>query len=281
MINLRKFENSRKFGYLFFIQYNGKKIDSFDENSGKRSVKGDFIKGMTEMGISWAKGVQQASRTDSEVSAQENILYFSSNFSGDMNGIIQEFNKKNRYLQIISVKKTYPDIVIPDYVEYRVYKYEIPEKYKITSINDIEKRCKELSGTYDVSRFSDEKGDKLKEKVRSVEVKLEDGALIFKGNSFMPKQVRNMSGYILSGEIKLLPGHYLSLIKNGLNSELVSSFLERDEEKIDGVEVVEKNNEIYLFYVKKEKRGEFIGKNGSNIKKIRKQYGKVVVRDFY
>lgn len=280
MVNLRAFENSSKFGYLFFIEYNGTKFESFDENSGKRSVKGDFIKTMNELGITWAKGVQQASRTDSEVSASENILYFSSNYRGDISKIVIEFNKLNRFLKIKKVEKTFPDLVIPDYVEAREYHYEIPEKYKISDMRLINERCSELSGTYDVSGFKDKKGLELKEHVREVNVTAEENRLVFKGNSFMPKQVRYMSGYILSGEKKLLAGKYLTLKKNIMKPEFSELIFKNSSDKVESVEKIEKAGDIYIFYVLKEKRGELIGKNGSNIKKLRKEYGKVVVKDF-
>ena len=68
-INLRVLEKSDKFGYLFFIAYNGIKFDAFDEIKNKHTVKGDFSKILLELGFSWAKGVQQAGRTDAKVSA--------------------------------------------------------------------------------------------------------------------------------------------------------------------------------------------------------------------
>ncbi len=280
MVNLRAFENSSKFGYLFFIEYNGTKFDSFDENSGKRSVKGDFINTMRELGVSWAKGVQQASRTDSEVSANENILYFSSSYTGDISQITEKFNKLNRFVKINRTEKTFPDLIIPDYVEAREYHYEIPEKYREIGMEIIKARCSELSGTYDVSGFTDKKGIELKEHIREVNIRAEGNKLIFTGNSFMPKQVRYMSGYILSGEKKLLAGKYLTLEKNIMKPEFGKMIFESCSDKVEGVEKIEKAGELYIFYVLKEKRGEVIGKNGSNIKKLRKIYGKVVVKDF-
>jgi len=60
-------------------------------------------------------------------------------------------------------------------------------------------------------------------------------------------------------------------------SELI---FKNNSDKIESVEKIEKAGDIYIFYVLKEKRGELIGKNGSNIKRLRKEYGKVVVKDF-
>ncbi|WP_462355196.1 KH domain-containing protein [Fusobacterium ulcerans] len=36
---------------------------------------------------------------------------------------------------------------------------------------------------------------------------------------------------------------------------------------------------MYIFYVPQGKRGEFIGKNGKNIKEMKKKYGDIVVRE--
>lgn len=41
---IRNFENTEYFGYMFFIEYDGEKFDSFDENPGKKSVKSEFRK---------------------------------------------------------------------------------------------------------------------------------------------------------------------------------------------------------------------------------------------
>jgi transcription antitermination factor NusA-like protein len=47
----------------------------------------------------------------------------------------------------------------------------------------------------------------------------------------------------------------------------------------EGIEYAEKIDDIIVLYAKEDKRGEVIGKNGVNIKKLRKEFGKVVVRD--
>ena len=36
---------------------------------------------------------------------------------------------------------------------------------------------------------------------------------------------------------------------------------------------------LYVFYVSQGKRGEFIGKNGKNIKEMKRKYGDIVVRE--
>jgi tRNA pseudouridine38-40 synthase len=278
-MNKRAFESSKKYGYLFYIKYNGKDFQSFDENSGKVSVKSEFIRVMNEIGITWAKGVQQASRTDAGVSADENILYISTLFNGDKDKKAEEFNKKSKFLKIVKVEKTFPDLVIPDLVEKRVYHYEYPLNKLKKSVEEIEKKACELSGTYDVSEFTDAKGALLKEKVRSVNITFERKKLIFEGSSFMPKQVRIMSGVILEGEKKIMASKYLTLHKNIMKSEFDSIIFQKSELKVEGVEYIEKAGEILLFYVKSENRGEIIGTNGKNIKKLRKEYGELIIRD--
>ncbi len=99
-MDYRSFEKSKKSGYLFYIEYNGKNFDSFDEMKGKKTVKGEFVRVMYEIGFTWAKGVQQAGRTDAKVSARENILYVSSNFNGNKEKVIGDFNKLSKGLKI-------------------------------------------------------------------------------------------------------------------------------------------------------------------------------------
>ena len=41
---------------------------------------------------------------------------------------------------------------------------------------------------------------------------------------------------------------------------------------------VEKIKDVYIFYVAKNKKGEVIGKNASNIKSLRKKYGQIVIK---
>ena len=99
----------------------------------------------------------------------------------------------------------------------------------------------EVSGTYDVSRFTDKKGMELKEHERKVEVTFQKGVLRFIGDSFMPKQVRNMAGYILTGEVETFPGKYLTLEKVYLKEELATKMIVAcDNLEILGVEKIEK-----------------------------------------
>lgn len=48
---------------------------------------------------------------------------------------------------------------------------------------------------------------------RNIEVKFVDGIIYFKGDSFLPQQVRIMSGYILKNIKKSLDAKYLVLDK--------------------------------------------------------------------
>jgi predicted RNA-binding protein YlqC (UPF0109 family) len=122
----------------------------------------------------------------------------------------------------------------------------------------------------------------LQEHVREVEVKFTEEGLRFSGNSFMPKQVRIMAGYILTGEKIPLPGEYLTLEKIQLTSEMEELIIEEiegiEEEGVLRVEKIGKGI-TYIFYISKGRKGEFIGKNGKNIKKLRKKYGEIIVRE--
>lgn len=279
--NLRRLEKSKKFGYLFYISYRGGSFDAFDEVKNKKSVKSRFREIMNSIGFTWAKGIQQAGRTDAKVSAGENILYVSSGYPGDMDELVRKFNEiSKKELRIKKVKKTVADLVIPEWVEAREYCYRYPPAKIKNTEGDIERLCAELSGTYDVSGFTDFKGQQLKEKVRSVEVSFRENGLWFYGNSFMPKQVRIMSGYILTGEKTPLPGKYLNLEKIYLKKDMEDLFIEKVENiREENLLYAEKMGGLYIFYVNTSKKGEFIGTRGKNIKKLRKKYGNIVVRE--
>lgn len=282
-MDIRTIEKNDKWGYMFYIKYDGTKFHSFDEMSGKRSVKGRFKEIMNELGFTWAKGIQQGGRTDAKVSATENILYVSSKFDGDRKELQERFNSlSDDSLKITMIKKTIPNLVFPEMIARREYIYEYPKKRVKNSLEEIEKLCKELSGKYDVSEFTDKKGLELKEHIREVEINFQNGKLFFSGNSFMPKQVRIMSGYILTGKKEALEGKYLTLSKIVLSEDLRASIFEQiDDIKVGGVERVEANPErtLYIFYTSKDKKGELIGKNGKNIKALKKIYGDIVVKE--
>lgn len=282
-MNIRGLEKTEKWGYIFTVFYNGEKFHSFDEFGDKRSVKGEFRKVMNRLGFTWAKGIQQGGRTDAKVSAERNMLYVSSNFQGNLEEIVKKFNEEMKEsIFIRKVEKTFPNLSFPEFVEKREYIYRYPKKRIKRGIEEIEKTLKEISGTYDVSRFTDKKGLELKEHTRTVNVTYEKGVLRFVGDSFMPKQVRNMAGYILSGEIETYPGKYLILDRVYLRKELEDKIIEEVEDlKISGVEKIErtKDKTLYIFYVNKENKGKFIGKNATEIKKYRKEYGNILVRE--
>lgn len=281
-MDIRVLEKSKKMGYIFDISYKGTEFDAFDEMESKVTVKGYFRDVMNSLGFTWAKGIQQGGRTDAKVSGN-NCLYVSSNFTGNVQKIICDFNSKAEgKLKITRVRKTFPNLIFPDYVEQRKYIYRYPQKKITKSQDEIINICKELTGTYDVSIFTDTKGEKLKEHIRTVEVSFENGELIFIGNSFMPKQVRIMSGYILTGEKTALLGKYLTLEKIYLKDEILNNiFVKESDVKIENVEIIERTEDknFYIFYVTKDKKGEVIGKNGKNIKKLRKEYGTIIVRE--
>lgn len=282
-MDIRTIEKSKKWGYMFYISYNGQKFQSFDEIDGKKSIKGKFKEIMKTIGFTWAKGIQQAGRTDAKVSANENILYVSSNFNGDINKVQEEFNKSSDVdLRVTMIKKTFPNIIFPDMIEKREYIYSYPEKFIKNTETEIKKICEKLSGIYDVSEFTDKKGLELKEHIREVKITYTKGKLIFIGNSFMPKQVRIMSGYILTGKKEPLMGKYLTLekiyLKNEMKNIIFQEILDKSEENVIKIEKTV-DESLYIFYVSQGKRGEFIGKNGKNIKEMKKKYGDIVVRE--
>ena len=281
-MDIRTIEKSKKTGYMFYITYDGTKFQAFDEMKDKTTVKGTFRSIMEELGFSWAKGIQQAGRTDAKVSANENLLYVSSNFMGNIEKTKDKFNENSANMKITMVKKTFPNLAFPELIAGREYIYRYPQKKIKRTEEEIVKICEDLSGKYDVSEFTDKKGLELKEHVREVEISYKNGKLFFAGDSFMPKQVRIMSGYILTGEKVPLEGKYLTLNKIKLSTELQNMIFEDvDSVDIQGVERVEKTSDgaLYIFYVEKSKKGEVIGKNGKNIKALKKIYGNIVVRE--
>lgn len=281
-MDIRAIEKSKKLGYMFYITYDGTKFNAFDELDGKITVKGTFKDIINKLGFTWAKGIQQAGRTDAKVSANENILYVSSNYFGDLHKLMDEFNKNSDILKITMIKKTFPNLVFPDMIARREYIYKYPQKKIKRKEDEIINLCKELSGKYDVSKFTDKKGQELKNHIREVDIEFINGKLKFNGDSFMPKQVRIMSSYILTDSYEPLEGKYLTLNKIYLKDELKSKIFEEVSNiNIDYVEKIEKtlDETLYIFYTSKEKKGEVIGKNGKNIKSLKKQYGNIVVRE--
>lgn len=199
-----------KTGILLEISYKGKYFDCFDEMTNKISTKGVLKKYLLDKGIKIIKGLQQAGRTDAKVSANSNYIYF---MAQDFNLDIIELNQNINGLKILSVKKVKTNIILPDIVKKRQYIYYYPKKYIKADNESILKRCLEINGIKDFSRFTNHKGLKLKNMIRNVNVNFIDGKLIFLGDSFLPQQVRRMSGYILTGEIKPMNPKFLILDK--------------------------------------------------------------------
>lgn len=275
-MEIRDLEKTGYFGYLFFIKYDGTKFDSFDEAKNIQSIKGEFKNILIENNIIYYKGIQQAGRTDKDVSARENILYINS--KQDIK--FENLKQGNNFLKITDIKKTMPYLEIPGLIEKRHYVYTYPKGRIKNTEAEIIKRCEELSGLHDVSNFTTKKGQKLKEKVRSLQVEYDDGKLNFIGSSFMPQQVRIMSSYILNNKKQPLEGKYLVLEKIILSKKLTDMIIYEDNTITEeNIERVEKNKEFIFFYVKKSKKGEVIGTKGKNIKGLRSKYGKIVIKE--
>ena len=192
---IRNFENTKYFGYMFFIEYNGEKFDSFDENPNKKSIKAEFRKILESNKIKIFKGIQQAGRTDANVSAKENILYINSK------DVIDFF--KLKFLEIEGLKinkivRTLPFLEFPQMIEKRYYIYEYPENLVKNNEERISQICEKVSGKKDFYEFTSEKGKKLKNHIREILVKYENGNLYFAGDGFLPQQVRIMSNFILN-----------------------------------------------------------------------------------
>ena len=339
---IRDFENTKYFGYMFFIEYNGEKFDSFDENPNKKSIKAEFRKILESNKIKIFKGIQQAGRTDANVSAKENILYINSK------DVIDFF--KLKFLEIEGLKinkivRTLPFLEFPQMIQKRYYIYEYPENLVKNNEERISQICEKVSGKRDFYEFTSEKGKKLKNHIREVFVKYENGRLYFAGDGFLPQQVRIMSNFILNNtkldieklnnknfensklgiKAKVLDGKYLTLEKVGFSEELekISFFdvenieelmalknkenrenfekenlgitnLEKTDfeikinnlneeleniEKIGKIRKIEKNSYFTVFFVEKKDKGEFIGKNGKNIRKLKKIFGDIVVKE--
>lgn len=337
---IRDFENTKYFGYMFFIEYNGEKFDSFDENPNKKSIKAEFRKILESNKIKIFKGIQQAGRTDANVSAKENILYINSK------DVIDFF--KLKFLEIEGLKinkivRTLPFLEFPQMIQKRYYIYKYPKHLVKNNEERINQICEKVSGKKDFYEFTSEKGKKLKNHIREILVKYENGNLYFAGDGFLPQQVRIMSNFILNNikfdieklnnenfenrklgiKDKALDGKYLTLEKVEFSEELekISFFdvenieelmalenenygkdfvklneknleAENSASKINGlneelkniggiakIKKIERNGYFTVFFVEKKDKGEFIGKNGKNIRKLKKIFGDIVVKE--
>ena len=337
---IRDFENTKYFGYMFFIEYNGEKFDSFDENPNKKSIKAEFRKILESNKIKIFKGIQQAGRTDANVSAKENILYVNSK------DVIDFFKLKFWEIEGLKINKiirTLPFLEFPQMIEKRYYIYEYPKNLVKNNEKRINQICEKVSGKKDFYEFTSEKGKKLKNHIREILVKYENGNLYFAGDGFLPQQVRIMSNFILNNtkfdieklndenfenkklgiKDKALDGKYLTLEKVEFSEELekISFFdvenieelmalenenygkdfvklneksleAENSASKINGlneelkniggiakIKKIERNVYFTVFFVEKKDKGEFIGKNGKNIRKLKKFFGDIVVKE--
>ena len=325
---IRDFENTKYFGYMFFVEYDGQKFESFDENPNKKSVKSEFRKILENNKIRIFKGIQQAGRTDANVSAKENILYINSKE-------IIDFSKLKLWetegLKINKIVRTLPFLEFPQMIEKRYYIYEYPKKLRKNDEERINQICEKVSGKKDFYEFTSEKGKKLKNHTREIFTKYENDKLYFVGDGFLPQQVRIMSNFILNNtkfdieklndenfenrklgiKDKPLDGKYLTLIKvdfseklekisffdvknieelinlkknNNENLEIGNSKIKIDDlneqlKSIDKVKKIERNSYFMVFFVEKKDKGEFIGKRGNNIKKLKKILGDIVVKE--
>ena len=325
---IRDFENTKYFGYMFFVEYDGQKFESFDENPNKKSVKSEFRKILENNKIKIFKGIQQAGRTDANVSAKENILYINSK------GII-DFSKlkflETEGLKINKIVRTLPFLEFPQMIEKRYYIYEYPKKLRKNDEERINQICNKVSGKKDFYEFTSEKGKKLKNHTREIFVKYENGKLYFVGDGFLPQQVRIMSNFILNNtkfdieklndknfenrklgiKDKQLDGKYLTLMKVDFsekldkiiffdvknieelinlkknnneiletgNFEIKIDDLNEQLKSIDKVKKIERNSYFTVFFVEKKDKGEFIGKRGKNIRKLKMIFGDIVVKE--
>ena len=328
---IRDFENTKYFGYMFFVEYDGQRFESFDENPNKKSVKSEFRKILEKNKIKIFKGIQQAGRTDANVSAKENILYINSKE-------IIDFSKLKLWetegLKINKIVRTLPFLEFPQMIEKRYYIYEYPKKLRKNDEERINQICEKVSGKKDFYEFTSEKGKKLKNHTREIFTKYENDKLYFMGDGFLPQQVRIMSNFILNntkfdieklndenfGNRKLkikdkpLDGKYLTLMKVDFSEELekisffdvknieelinlknensISLEIKTSESKIDNlnekvknideitkIRKIQKNSYFTVFFVEKKDKGEFIGKRGKNIRKLKKILGDIVVKE--
>ena len=328
---IRDFENTKYFGYMFFVEYDGQKFESFDENPNKKSVKSEFRKILENNKIKIFKGIQQAGRTDANVNAKENILYINSKE-------IIDFSKlkflETEGLKINKIVRTLPFLEFPQMIEKRYYIYEYPKKLRKNDEEKINQICNKVSGKKDFYEFTSEKGKKLKNHTREIFVKYENDKLYFVGDGFLPQQVRIMSNFILNntkfdieklndenfGNRKLkikdkpLDGKYLTLMKVDFSEELekisffdvknieelinlknensISLEIKTSESKIDNlnekvknideitkIRKIQKNSYFTVFFVEKKDKGEFIGKRGKNIRKLKRIFGDIVVKE--
>ena len=63
------------------------------------------------------------------------------------------------------------------------------------------------------------------------------------------------------------------------NSEIKIDNLNEQLKSIDKVKKIDRNSYFTVFFVEKKDKGEFIGKRGKNIRKLKKILGDIVVKE--
>ncbi|WP_308556975.1 pseudouridylate synthase [uncultured Sneathia sp.] len=263
----RRLEKTKLNAYMVYIKYDGSNYACFDELKDKKTVKGYFKDLLKKENIDVYKGIQQAGRTDKDVSANENILYFMSEK--------ENIDTLLKYDMVIKIQKTIPYLEFPELIEKRKYIFSYPKEFILNSREKIEKLCYDLSGKKDFSKFTTKKGKYLKNTVRDIHIEYIDDSLIFIGDSFLPHQVRIMSSFILTNALKPLDGKYLVLDKIYLSKTLEDLILYPYTLDLDTVVYCEKSVKYTIIYT--TDFSKMIGKNGKNIKKLN-MGNKVIVR---
>lgn len=263
----RRLEKTKLNAYMVYIKYDGSNYTCFDELKDKKTVKGYFKDLLKKENIDVYKGIQQAGRTDKDVSANENILYFMSEK--------ENIDTLLKYDMVIKIQKTIPYLEFPELIAKRKYIFSYPKEFILNSRDKIEKLCYNLSGKKDFSKFTTKKGKYLKNTVRDIHIEYIDDSLIFIGDSFLPHQVRIMSSFILTNTLKPLEGKYLVLDKVYLSKTLEDLILYPYNLDLDTVVYCEKSVKYTIIYT--TDFSKMIGKNGKNIKKLN-MGNKVIVR---
>lgn len=263
----RRLEKTKLNAYMVYIRYDGSNYACFDELKDQKTVKGYFKDLLKKENIDVYKGIQQAGRTDKDVSANENILYFMSEK--------ENIDTLLKYDMVIKIQKTIPYLEFPELIEKRKYIFSYPKEFILNSREKIEKLCYDLSGKKDFSKFTTKKGKYLKNTVRDIHIEYIDDSLTFIGDSFLPHQVRIMSSFILTNTLKPLDGKYLVLDKVYLSKTLEDLILYPYNLDLDTVVYCEKSVKYTIIYT--TDFSKMIGKNGKNIKKLN-MGNKVIVR---
>ena len=122
-------------------------------------------------------------------------------------------------------------------------------------------------------RYYQERGKELEEIIEQIKA-LRKG--IFKTQNIEELMALKNENYgkdfVKLNEKSLEAGNSANKI-NGLNEEL------KNISGIAKIKKIEKNGYFTVFFVEKKDKGEFIGKNGKNIRKLKKIFGDIVVKE--